>query len=150
MNIYVICRWGDCLESLALNVSTDFASKNFVLFAKVLRTLLAPRLNQECSALGFCVLHTLVEKLCKLPMGGLEPPRISSYAPETHVSTIPPHRLARYLIINLQTYCPAAVAEVLSRRTLSENLTFSQLFLWQSTTSACSFIKLSIRSAILQ
>ena len=33
----------DCLESLALNVSTDFASKNFVLFAKVLRTLLAPR-----------------------------------------------------------------------------------------------------------
>ena len=31
----------DCLESLALNVSTDFASKNVVLFAKVLRTLLA-------------------------------------------------------------------------------------------------------------
>ena len=35
----------DCLESFALNVSTDFASKNFVLFAKVLRTLLTPRSN---------------------------------------------------------------------------------------------------------
>ena len=32
-----------CLESLALNESTDFASKNFILFAKVLRSLLAPR-----------------------------------------------------------------------------------------------------------
>ena len=29
----------DCLDLFALNVSTDFASKNFVLFAKVLRTL---------------------------------------------------------------------------------------------------------------
>ena len=38
-----------CLESLALNESTDFASKNFILFAKVLRSLLAPRwtLHQE-------------------------------------------------------------------------------------------------------
>ena len=36
----------DCLESLALNVPTDFASKNFILFAKFLRTLLAPRSNQ--------------------------------------------------------------------------------------------------------
>ena len=35
----------DCLESLALNVSTDFASMNFIHFAKVLRTLLAPRSN---------------------------------------------------------------------------------------------------------
>ena len=35
----------DCLESLALNVSTDFATMNFIHFAKVLRTLLAPRSN---------------------------------------------------------------------------------------------------------
>ena len=35
----------DCLESLALNVSTDFASMNYIHFAKVLRTLLAPRSN---------------------------------------------------------------------------------------------------------
>ena len=35
----------DCLESLALNVSTDFASMNFIHFAKFLRTLLAPRSN---------------------------------------------------------------------------------------------------------
>ena len=35
----------DCLESLALNVSTDFASMNFIHFAKLLRTLLTPRSN---------------------------------------------------------------------------------------------------------
>ena len=35
----------DCLESLAINVSSDFASKNDVFSAKVLRTLLAPRSN---------------------------------------------------------------------------------------------------------
>ena len=34
---------GTCLDLFALNVSTDFASKNFVLFAKVLRTLLIGR-----------------------------------------------------------------------------------------------------------
>ena len=34
---------GTCLDLFALNVSTDFASKNFVLFAKVLRTLLTGR-----------------------------------------------------------------------------------------------------------
>ena len=36
-----------------------------------------------------------------MPKGGLEPPRISSYAPETHVSTIPPLRQIEnyYLII---------------------------------------------------
>ena len=35
----------DCLESLALNVSTGFASMNYIHFAKALRTLLAPRSN---------------------------------------------------------------------------------------------------------
>ncbi len=33
----------DCLELLALNVSSDFAAMNFFHFAKVLHTLLAPR-----------------------------------------------------------------------------------------------------------
>ena len=44
-----------CLESLALNESTDFASKNFILFAKVLRSLLAPRwtLHQVGSSPNF-------------------------------------------------------------------------------------------------
>ena len=36
----------DCLESLALNVSTAFASMNYIHFAKTLRTLLAPRSNR--------------------------------------------------------------------------------------------------------
>ena len=37
----------DCLESLALNVSTDFASMNIIHFAKLLRTLLALRSNPQ-------------------------------------------------------------------------------------------------------
>ena len=38
-------RQMDCLELLASNVSTDFASMNYIHFAKVLRTLLAPHSN---------------------------------------------------------------------------------------------------------
>ena len=34
-----------------------------------------------------------------MPEGGLEPPRISPYAPETHVSTIPPLRHLFYIFI---------------------------------------------------
>lgn len=34
---------GTCLDQFALNVSTDFASKNFILFTKFLRTLLTGR-----------------------------------------------------------------------------------------------------------
>ena len=50
----------DCLESLALNVSTDFASKNFVLFAKVLRTLLTPRSNSgKASPCGVLIVEKL-------------------------------------------------------------------------------------------
>ena len=43
----------DGLESLALNESTDFASKNYILFAKVLRSLLAPRSNPKKKAFAF-------------------------------------------------------------------------------------------------
>ena len=71
-------RWRECLESLALNVSADFASKNFILFAKVLRTLLAPRSNPD-KALPwgfFCPLipnkeGTRIPSL--LEMAGVEP-----------------------------------------------------------------------------
>ena len=42
--------WWDCLESLALNVTTCFASKNFIFFAKALRTLLAPRSNPKVAS----------------------------------------------------------------------------------------------------
>ena len=38
---------GDCLDLFVINVSTDFASMYFIHFAKVLRTLLAPRSNSE-------------------------------------------------------------------------------------------------------
>ena len=37
----------DCLDLFALNVLTDFASKNFILFAKVLHTLLTGRSNSD-------------------------------------------------------------------------------------------------------
>ena len=42
----------DCLESLALNVSTDFASMNYIHFAKVLRTLLAPARTKANLSIG--------------------------------------------------------------------------------------------------
>ena len=71
-----------CLESLALNESTDFASKNFILFAKVLRSLLAPRwtLHQVGSSPNFenfqinkrmGLTHPFIYE--KTPQVGLEP-----------------------------------------------------------------------------
>ena len=45
MEVSFIWARRDCLESLALNESTDFASKKFFLFAKTLRSLLASRSN---------------------------------------------------------------------------------------------------------
>ena len=48
----------DCLESLALNVSTDFALMNYIHFAKVLRTLLAPRSNHR-QGFALCGSHPL-------------------------------------------------------------------------------------------
>ena len=54
----------DCLESLALNVSTDFASMNYIHFAKVLRTLLAPRSN-HWQGFALCGSHPRSRKTWK-------------------------------------------------------------------------------------
>ncbi len=69
--------------------------------------------------------------LCKtkMPEGGLEPPRIAPYAPETHVSTIPPLRHLFYTIkfSILLYFMMHSVVEVVSSTTLSSNVTFSHL-----------------------
>lgn len=58
-----------------------------------------------------------------MPEGGLEPPRIAPYAPETHVSTIPPlrHSTIKFLFF----YYYTSVAEATSRVALSKNDTQS-------------------------
>ena len=83
---------GTCLDLLALNVSTNFARKTKS-FRKIPPHSARRSLNPEkCFALGVQLLYSFITLFSYLPTGGLEPPRISSYAPETHVSTIPPRR----------------------------------------------------------
>ena len=79
---------GTCLDLFALNVSSDFASKNFILFAKLLRTLLTGRWTLK--KLRFGVLRPLITNKKEpqkdsflLSMAGLEPARISPHAPQT-------------------------------------------------------------------
>ena len=63
-------------------------------------------------------------KIIKMPKAGLEPAWISPYAPETHVSTIPPLRhntMIQKIIFNFQFFYMHSVVDVDSRSILSEN-----------------------------
>ena len=62
LEVFFIWDQRDCLESFALNVSTDFASMNFIHFAKLLRTLLTPRSNPIKKACAFWGSHPFLVK----------------------------------------------------------------------------------------
>ena len=83
-----------CLGFFALNGTSDF------LFASFASKKIPPPSAKnplepltELRSVGFCVPHyNFLFYILKMPKAGLEPAWISPYAPETHVSTIPPLR----------------------------------------------------------